>query len=72
MDFKMNLSSESWVDVFNIHDDIMFNNFLNTYLTIFNHTLPHEKFLSNYTSQPWITAIKVSCARKRELFLLSI
>ena len=37
-EFKNNLSYEYWADVFNINEDvnIMFNNFLNTLLRIFN------------------------------------
>jgi hypothetical protein len=74
MEFKKNLSYEYWADVFNINDDLnaMFNNFLNSYIRIFNNRFPYKKFISIHTSQPWLTiGIKVSCARKRELYLLS-
>jgi hypothetical protein len=73
-EFKNNLSTEYWADIFNIDDDIntMFNNFLNTYLRIFNNSFPCKKFILSHTNQPWLTTgIKVSCFRKRELYLLS-
>jgi hypothetical protein len=39
MEFGMRLSHEPLDDVFNIRDDVnlMFNNFLNTYIRVFNH-----------------------------------
>jgi hypothetical protein len=40
-EFQLNLSYESWGNVFNGDDvDTIFNNFLNTYLRIFYHTFP--------------------------------
>jgi arginine deiminase len=40
-EFKLNLSHESWDNVFNDDDvDMIFNNFLNAYLRIFHHTFP--------------------------------
>ena len=43
-EFQLNLSYESWDNVFNGDDvDTIFNNFLNTYLRIFYHTFPLKK-----------------------------
>jgi hypothetical protein len=48
-EFKLNLNYESWAEGFTIDDDVntMFNNFLNTYLIIFNHSFPHKKYFPN-------------------------
>jgi hypothetical protein len=68
--FKNNLGYECWAHVFNIN--VMFNNFLNTFLRIFNNSFPYNKFILTHTKQPWLTiGIKVSCIHKRELYLLS-
>jgi hypothetical protein len=69
IEFKNNLSTEYWADIFNINDDIntMFNNFINTYLRIFNNSFPCKKFILSHRNQPWLTTgIKVSRFRKRE------
>jgi hypothetical protein len=74
MEFGMMLIHESWDDVFNIRDDVnlMFNNFLNTYIRVFNHSYPYKMYFPNQKTQSWITTrIKVSCAHKRELYRLS-
>ena len=43
--FKINLSYESWSDIFNESDvDTIFNSFLNTYLRIFYHSFPQKTF----------------------------
>jgi hypothetical protein len=73
MDFKLNLSYESWDNVF-LDDNInvIFNNFLNTYLTIFNASFPAKNFLVKSNTKPWLTTgIRTSCLRKRELYLLT-
>jgi hypothetical protein len=73
-EFKMNLSYESWTDIFNISDDVnlMFNSFINTYIRIFNQSFPYKKYTSKLTNQKWITnGIKVSCVHKRKLYMLS-
>jgi hypothetical protein len=46
MKFGIRLSRESWDDVFNIRDDVnlMFNNFLNTYIKVFNHSFPYKMY----------------------------
>jgi len=72
LEFQLNLSYESWDNVFNGDDvDTVFNNFLNTYLRIYNHALPLKKCQYNNNSKPWITTgIKISSQRKREMYLL--
>ena len=70
--FAVNLSYENW-DVF-IEEDVntVFNNFLNTYLRIFNSSFPLQKVYSTHNNKPWITAgIETSCQHKRELYLIS-
>jgi hypothetical protein len=70
--FQLNLSYESWDNVFNGDDvDIIFNNFLDTYLKCFYHTFPLKKCQYNYNIKPWITPeIKKSSQHKRVLYLL--
>jgi hypothetical protein len=63
-----------WADVFTIADDVnlMFNNFLNTYLIIFNHSFPYKWHFSKQYNKTWITnVIRTSCSRKSELYVLS-
>jgi hypothetical protein len=71
-EFQLNLSYETWDNVFNGDDvDAIFNNFLNTYLRIFYHTFPLKNCQYNNNYKPWITpGIKISSQRKRELYLL--
>jgi hypothetical protein len=73
-EFKLNLTYESWANVFNNDKDVhaMFSGFLNTYLIIFNHSFPHKKYFLNHKNKTWLTTgIKISCARKKELYKLS-
>ena len=50
--------------------NIIFNNFLNTYLRIFYANFPITKSQNSYKSKPWLTnGIKISCANKRKLYL---
>ena len=50
--------------------NIIFNNFLNTYLRIFYASFPVIKSKNSYQSKSWITTgIKISCANKRKLYL---
>ena len=50
----------------------VFNNFLNTYLWIFNSSFPLQKIYSTHNNKPWVTTgIKTSCQHKRELYLIS-
>jgi len=71
-EFQLNLSYESWDNVFNGDDvDTVFNNFLNTYLRIFCHTFPLKKCQHNYNNKPWKTPeIIISSQHNRELYLL--
>ena len=69
----MNLSCEQWQDVFGVNDvNIMFNNFLNTYLRCYHSSFPvTKKYIYKHTQNEWITkGITVSCKRKKELFIL--
>ena len=73
VEFLSLLSKEQWEDVFNATDvNIMFKNFLNTYLRCYNTSfLKVNISKSNLTRSGWITkGIKVSCKRKKELFVL--
>ena len=50
----------------------MFNNFLNTYLRIFNSIFPLQKVQSTHNNKPCITTgIKTSCQHQKELYLIS-
>jgi hypothetical protein len=50
--------------------NIIFSNFLNTYLQIFYASFPIVKSKQSCKPKPWITKnIKTSCANKRKLYL---
>ena len=50
--------------------NISFNKFLNTYLRIFHSFFIKKQKNSNTISKPWLTkGIKISCTRKRKLYL---
>jgi hypothetical protein len=68
----MQLSYETWDDVFSSNDvDTIFNSFLNTYLRIVHSRFPIRKYCSKLKTNNWITpGIRISCRRKRELYLL--
>jgi len=56
LEFQLNLSYGSWDNVFNGDDvDTVLNNFLNTYLRIYNHAFPLKKCQYNSNNKPWIT-----------------
>ena len=64
------LSYENWEEVF-LEDNvnIIFNNFLNTYLRIFNASFPVVKSKESTKSNPWLTTgIRISCTTKRNLY----
>ena len=69
--FNFLFSYENWEDVFleeNIN--IIFNNFLNTYLRTFYASFPTIKSQNSYKPKPWLTTgIRISCANKRKLYL---
>jgi len=69
--FTFLLSFEDWEDVFLEENvNIIFNNFLNTYLRIFNASFIINKSQNFYKSKPWLTnGIRISCANKRKLYL---
>ena len=71
-EFQLNLSHESWDNVFNDDDvDTIFNNFLNTYLHIFHHTFPLIRCQPTHNNKPWITPeIIISSQHKRNLYIL--
>jgi len=64
--FKFLFSYENWEDVFlEENANIIFNNFLNTYLRIFYASFPITKSENSYKSKPWLTnGIRISCAKK--------
>ena len=74
-DFTSNLSYESWEDVFNttskIDVNVIFNNFLNTYLRIFYGSFPQLKSTARDKCKGWLTkGILTSCKNKKDLYLL--
>jgi hypothetical protein len=73
LNFKIQLSYEMWEDVYNGNDtDTIFNSYLHTYLRIFYSSFPLKKIQtgSKTNAKNWITSgIRISCRRKRELYL---
>jgi hypothetical protein len=71
--FLTNLSYENWKNVFNSDEvNVSFNNFLNTYLRIFNSNFISKPIQFKHNNTTWITkGIRVSCNHKRELYILS-
>jgi hypothetical protein len=74
--FKLNLNFESWESVFEATSgnevDIIFNNFLDVYLRIFNNSFPQHKSIIRNKGKGWITkGIKNSKKKKKELYLLN-
>jgi exonuclease III len=54
--FKPNLSYELWEEIFLDEEvDKLFNNFLNTYLRIFNISFPVKKLFNKYNDKAWLT-----------------
>jgi hypothetical protein len=71
--FILLYSYENWDNVFQDKDvNLLFNNFLNTYLRIFYTCFPETKRkLDTNTTKPWLNfGIRVSCINKRKLYLL--
>jgi hypothetical protein len=59
--FATNLSYENWDVLMEVDVNTFFNNFLNTYLRIFNSSFPFQKINSTHNNNPWITmGIKTS------------
>ena len=71
-DFNKRLSYELWDNVFNENDvNICFNNFLDTYLKLFNTCFPLSKAQYKHDNNAWLTkGIKISCYNKRKLYKL--
>jgi exonuclease III len=71
-DFNNKLSYEIWDNVFSENDvNTSFNNFLNTYLILFNSCFPPKKIQYNPNNKAWLTqGIKISCLHKRKLFMI--
>ena len=69
--FTLLLSYENWEDVFlDASVDLIFNNFLNSYICLFYASFPIKKSHNFHKSKPWLTrGIRISCANKRKLFL---
>jgi len=69
--FTSLLSYENWEDVFlETNVNIIFNNFLNTFLRIFLSSFPIIKSKYSYKQKPRLTTgIRISCANTRKLYL---
>ena len=67
-DFNNKLSYEIWDNVLSENDvNTSFNNFLNTYLKLFNSCFPLKKVQCNPNNKAWLTqGIKISCLHKRK------
>jgi len=64
------LSCENWENVFMEDVNIIYNNFINTYVRIFNTNFPLVKIKNSQNSKPWLTkGIKISCVNKRRLYM---
>ena len=69
--FNNKLSYELWDNVFSEKDvNTSFNNFLDTYLKLFNSCFPLKKVQCKPKNKAWLTlGIKISCLNKRKLFI---
>jgi hypothetical protein len=65
-EFQCKLSMGSWEDIFEESDtNVIFNNFLNIYLKIFNACFAKSIHNSAHRYNPWITReIKILCHKK--------
>jgi hypothetical protein len=72
-EFQSLLSWERWDDIFGNNDvNIIFNEFHNTYLRCFYACFSKKRIRLHDNHNKWIAnGIRISCNRKRELFLLS-
>ena len=70
--FNIELSHETWSNVFDSNDvNTCFNNFLNTYIKLFNSCFPLKKVYHKSHNTAWITAgIRISCLNKKKLFII--
>jgi hypothetical protein len=66
-EFKLRLSFEIWVKVFNVNSndaDSIYNKFLDTYLQLFHFCFPKGKIYEKSPTKHWITT-KISCQKKK-------
>jgi hypothetical protein len=75
-EFQLQLSNENWEEIFDETSsnnvDLLFNKFLDIYLKIFQACFQKRKVNLTQMGNLWITkGIKISCARKRELYLIT-
>jgi hypothetical protein len=65
------LSYENWENVFMEEDvNIIYKNFVNTYVRIFYTSFPLVKIKNSQNLKPWVTkGIKISCLHKKRLYL---
>ena len=70
-EFQCKLSMVSWEDIFEGSDtNVIFKNFLNIYLKIFNACFTKSKHNSAHRYNPWITSgIKILCHNKQILYM---
>jgi hypothetical protein len=71
-DFKIKFSLEIWDNIFDNNDvNSTYSSFLNTYLRVFNSSLPHKKLIKKTNGNAWVTGgIRTSYKHNRELYLL--
>jgi hypothetical protein len=69
--FVHHLSYKNWENVFMEEDvNIIYNNFVNTYVRIFYANFPLVKIKNSQNLKPWLTkGIKISRLNKRRLYL---
>jgi len=75
-EFKTSLSCEVWDSIFscygNTDTDILFNLFHNNYLRIFYTSFTSQKIIERSNNNSWLKpGIRISCKRKRCLYLLT-
>lgn len=71
--FRADLKNENWVEVFTHNDtNSQFNSFHSNFLRIFEANFPNKSVtVKDNKQKQWLTkGIKVSCKKKRELYLL--
>jgi hypothetical protein len=70
-EFQTSFSYEMWENISNNNDDdtnTLYNNFLNTFLSIFCASFPKTRAKIEHNPKDWLTnGIKTSCSMKRKL-----
>ena len=65
-DFQIKVSYDTWDNIFQGSDvNIIFNNFLNTYLRIFCSSFIKKRTTFYHNYNPWITRTRILCNKKR-------